>query len=65
VVRCRAGRRARAEGELPDNASPDVLGRYFDTVAQGLAVQGKAGATEQDLQRIVDLALHAWPERAS
>jgi AcrR family transcriptional regulator len=57
-------RRARAEGELPESASPDELGRYFDTVAQGLAVQGKAGATERDLQRIVDLALRAWPERA-
>jgi AcrR family transcriptional regulator len=58
-----AGRleRAQQEGELPVDANPAALARYVAAVAQGLAVQAKAGATRAMLGEVVDLALAAWP----
>jgi AcrR family transcriptional regulator len=54
-------RRAQEDGQLPADSSPDDLARYFDTVAQGLAVQAVGGATREQLDRVVDLALQVWP----
>lgn len=53
--------RAKAEGELPDDADAAALVRYLTTVVQGMSVQAAAGATRKDLDRVVDLALGAWP----
>jgi AcrR family transcriptional regulator len=52
---------AKAEGELSSNADPSALARYISTVAQGMSVQAASGATRKDLDRIVDVALSAWP----
>ncbi|WP_394821345.1 TetR/AcrR family transcriptional regulator [Pendulispora albinea] len=53
--------RAKAEGELPADASPGDLARYVQTVSQGMAVQAASGATRADLHRVVELAMKAWP----
>ncbi|MDX2852708.1 TetR/AcrR family transcriptional regulator [Actinacidiphila glaucinigra] len=53
--------KARADGELPADADPDDLARYFITVYQGVAVQAAGGATREELHRVVDLAMGAWP----
>ncbi|WP_211367493.1 TetR/AcrR family transcriptional regulator [Streptomyces sedi] len=53
--------RAVDEGDLPAGADPDVLAHYLLTVANGIAVQGAAGATREELQRVADAALRAWP----
>ena len=53
--------RAVREGDLPLSANPADLARYVATVFQGMAVQAAGGATRDDLRRVVDLALAAWP----
>jgi AcrR family transcriptional regulator len=53
--------RARQEGDLPKAAKPDVLAAYVMTVAQGVAVQAKAGASRDMLDAVVEQALAAWP----
>jgi len=58
---CERLERAQAEGELPDDADPSALARYLTTVAQGMSVQAAGGATRKELERVVDLALGAWP----
>ena len=38
------------------------LARYVWTVCHGLVVQAVGGATRDQLRRVVDLAMRAWPE---
>lgn len=49
--------RAKAEGDLADGIDPEALARYVMTVAQGMAVQAKAGVGRDQLQAMVDVAL--------
>jgi len=55
-------KRAQAEGELPLEADPEALARYYSTILRGMSVEASAGATRQDLQSVIDLAMRAWPE---
>lgn len=52
---------ARDEGDLPPGYDPADLARYVATVVQGMSVQASAGATRGQLERVVELALAAWP----
>lgn len=54
--------RARSEGDLPPGADPGDLARYLATVMHGMAVQAASGATREELGRIVETALRAWPK---
>jgi AcrR family transcriptional regulator len=54
--------RAQAEGELPLEADPEALARYYSTILRGMSVEASAGATRKDLQSVIDLAMRAWPE---
>ncbi|MFD5062251.1 TetR/AcrR family transcriptional regulator [Streptomyces sp. NPDC058394] len=56
---------ARIEGELPDDADPDGLARYFSTIYQGLAVQAAGGASREQLHKVVDYAMCVWPSQTS
>jgi AcrR family transcriptional regulator len=53
--------RAQAEGDLPEDADPGDLARYVLTVLHGMAVQAAGGATREELRRVAELALRAWP----
>ena len=53
--------RAQADGELAPNVDVATLARYFSTVLRGMSVEASAGATRQDLQNVIDLAMKAWP----
>jgi len=53
--------RARAEGDLPKDASPADLARYLRAVICGMAVQSADGATRKQLQHTADMAMRAWP----
>src|SRR2546421_9620876 len=53
--------RAKRDGDLPKNADPAELARYVMTVLQGMAVQGADGASPDQLRRVAQLALRAWP----
>jgi AcrR family transcriptional regulator len=55
--------RAKREGDLPKNADPAELARYVMTVLQGMAVQGADGASPDQLRRVAQVALRAWPGR--
>ena len=55
--------RAKREGDLPQSADPADLARYVMTVLQGMAVQGADGAGRDQLSRVAQMALRAWPKR--
>jgi len=55
--------RARGEGDLPAEVDPADLARFMVTVMRGIAVQAAGGSSRQDLRRVADIALRAWPER--
>jgi AcrR family transcriptional regulator len=55
--------RAKHEGDLPKNADPAELARYVMTVVRGMAVQAAGGASREQLRRVAQIALRAWPER--
>ncbi|MGH8609582.1 MAG: TetR/AcrR family transcriptional regulator [Gammaproteobacteria bacterium] len=52
--------RAKKRGELSRAAEPDTLAKYVMTVAQGLSVQAKAGATRKALHKVVAVAIGAF-----
>jgi AcrR family transcriptional regulator len=54
-------KRAKVEGDLPVGSDPATLARYLATVTQGMAVQAAGGASRNDLRRIAETALSAWP----
>jgi len=54
--------RAKREGDLPPNADPAELSSYVMTVLHGMAVQGADGANQDQLRRVADIALRAWPK---
>jgi AcrR family transcriptional regulator len=48
-------------GELPANTNPRDLAGYVATISHGMAVQAAGGVTRQELTRVAELALQAWP----
>ena len=54
--------RAKREGDLPKSADPTELSHYVMTVLHGMAVQGADGATRDQLHRVAQIALRAWPK---
>ena len=55
--------RAKREGDLPKNADPAELSHYVMTVLHGMAVQGADGANRDQLRRVAQIAMRAWPKR--
>jgi len=55
--------RAKREGDLPKNADPAELASYVMTVVRGMAVQSAGGASRDQLRRVAQIALRAWPTR--
>ena len=55
-------RRAQNEDDLPADANPADLARYFATVMHGMSVQSSGGAKRADLLRVARLALLALPD---
>jgi AcrR family transcriptional regulator len=56
--------RAKAEGDLPATAKPDVLAAFLLAVTHGIAVQAKAGFSREMLEAVAEQALSAWPARS-
>lgn len=54
--------RARAEGDLPADADPKALTHYIGAVVCGMAVLAASGATREDLERVIELTMRAWPQ---
>jgi len=53
--------RAREERDLPSEASGADLAKYVVTVLHGMSVQAAGGASRDELERVADMALRAWP----
>lgn len=49
-------------GQLPQGWSAKALAGYVITVATGMAVQAKSGASRQELIDVADMAMKIWPE---
>ncbi len=54
--------RARKEGDLPKKADPADLARFVTTLIQGMSVQAAGGATRNELRRVAESAIGAWPD---
>ncbi|EPX57279.1 Transcriptional regulator, TetR family [Cystobacter fuscus DSM 2262] len=55
--------RAIAEGELPSSTDAEGLARFYGAILQGMSVQARDGASEEELRKIVTLALSRFPRR--
>lgn len=55
---------AVAEGDLPPDADIASLGRFYAGVVQAVGVQAHDGASTDVLNRVVDIAMAAWPAGA-
>ncbi len=53
--------RAQREGDLPPSADAATLAAFVMTVAQGMAVQAKAGASRKTLDAMARHVLATWP----
>ena len=53
--------RARAEGDLPASADTAALTGFIVSLMNGMSVQASNGLDRSALNRVVDLALNAWP----
>lgn len=54
--------RAKWEGDLPADADPADLARCLATVIYGMAVEAVGGASRDELQWVIQMALRAWLE---
>jgi len=55
--------RAVAEGDFHAPVDPEGITKYLTAILQGMAVQAGAGASREELQRLVDTTLAVWPSR--
>ena len=53
--------RAVTEGDLPNTSDPGDLARFIASISAGLSIQAANGATRDELLRVVDLTMRAWP----
>lgn len=51
----------RDNGVLPPHTDVDGLARFYLAVAQGMSVQAIDGATRDQLEPLIEVALAAWP----
>ena len=53
--------RAKQDGDLPADVDPAELAAYIRTVIYGMTVKAAGGATREELERVVQLAMRGWP----
>ncbi|MDQ2080257.1 TetR/AcrR family transcriptional regulator [Xanthobacteraceae bacterium Astr-EGSB] len=56
---------AKEAGELPAEVDPCAFAGFIAAVLEGMSVHAAGGASREDLQKIVDVTLKAWPETAA
>ena len=54
--------RAQKEGDLAKTADAGDLARFVTVIFQGMTVQAINGASREELLRVADTALRAWPK---
>ena len=60
---CERLERWKAEGDLPADTDTESLGRYVNTIGNGLVVQANGGARPEELQEVVRQFMQSWPGR--
>ena len=53
--------RAQEEGDLAKTADASDLARFVTTMFQGMTIQAINGASREELHRLSEIALRAWP----
>ncbi|WNG24278.1 hypothetical protein F0U62_09790 [Cystobacter fuscus] len=53
--------RARQEGELLPEGEPAALAHYVRAISHGMTVHARGGATREELRRVAELTMRAWP----
>jgi AcrR family transcriptional regulator len=53
--------RARRDGDLPKSTDVPALTLFLVSIMNGIAVQAASGKRKEALNRVVELALSAWP----
>lgn len=53
--------RAKAEGDLPGEASAEGLARYVGTLVGGMAVVAAGGASREELDEVIEMGMGGWP----
>ncbi len=56
-------KQAQADGDVPASVDPEALAQYLFAILQGMAVQAGAGATREELERVMNTSLMLWPSR--
>lgn len=51
----------KANGELPPSTDVRLLAQFYVSFVQGMAVQAIDGASREELEALVDIALTVWP----
>ncbi|WP_328551165.1 TetR/AcrR family transcriptional regulator [Streptomyces sp. NBC_00358] len=51
-------------GRLPEGADAGALAMFYAAVIQGMSTQACDGADREDLERVAETALNAWPASA-
>jgi AcrR family transcriptional regulator len=54
-------RKGIAAGDVPADTDVEILAAYFSTIARGLAVQARDGASRERLAEIAEVAMRVWP----
>ena len=55
-------KRAKSEGDLPNDVDAADLTRFVTALFLGMTVQAINGASREDLLRLSDTALRIWPK---
>ena len=54
-------RQGIARGDVPADADPVALGRFFAATYQGMSIQARDGASREELHAVARRAMAAWP----
>jgi AcrR family transcriptional regulator len=57
-------KRGVRNGELPPRTNAAVLGKFYMTVMQGMTIQARDGATQEELLAVARAAMLQWPKFA-
>jgi AcrR family transcriptional regulator len=52
---------AKESGEASAELDPEDFARYIMTVLEGMSVRAAGGATREELHKVADMVLRAWP----
>jgi len=57
-------KRGVRNGELPPRTNAAALGKFYMTVMQGMTIQARDGATQEELLAVARAAMFQWPKFA-